>query len=295
MVTIDSCPICGGKSFTDVFKAPYFRGNGEEFNIQECGDCKLWVTNPRPDDDALAGYYDTDDYISHTNKKEGIIDHMYHWVREYAIRKKVALINGLVPSKGRLMDYGAGTGYYLSAAQKNGWEVTGVEPSQGGREVAKENHDLELLDPAGLDWSGIPELDCITLWHVLEHLPGLTDHVKQFGSALKKGGYLIIAVPNHESDDARHYGKNWAALDVPLHLWHFKKDNIRDLASRNDFELVDVKNMPFDSYYVSLLSEKIQSGRSHFVKAFYNGWRSNRKGLSKKNASSLIYILKRLK
>ena len=182
----------------------------------ECNSCKLWVTSPRPEDQDLGGYYETGEYISHNNKKEGITDVLYHWVRQYSLGKKVKLINRLVPGRGRLLDYGAGTGFFLEAARNNAWEVEGVEPSKEAREVARNENNLELKDPEVFEWN--KSYHAISLWHVLEHLPDLGKHMQNFSDNLEPGGCLIIAVPNHESADSKKYGANWAALDVPLHL-----------------------------------------------------------------------------
>jgi hypothetical protein len=51
--------------------------------------------------------------------------------------------------------------------------------------------------------------------------------------------------------------------------------------------------MKFDSYYVSLLSEKYKNGKQNYIKAFYQGWLSNYKAKSTSEYSSLIYVLKR--
>ncbi len=291
MKTASNCPICGAMEFTKVFKAPYFRGNQEEFTICECQSCKLWLTNPRPEDGDLAGYYETGEYISHNNKREGLIDTLYHWVRQYSLGRKLALINELNREKGLLLDYGAGTGYFMKAAQKSGWQVEGVEPSSEARKIAKEENDLQLIEPDLMQWQR--QYKAITLWHVLEHLPNLQEHFKRFSDALLPGGTLIIAVPNHESLDSKHYGRNWAALDVPLHLYHFKRSNLKELASQHGLHLELIKNMPFDSFYVSMLSEKIKRGKSNLPAAFWTGLKSNLAGKGSKNMSSLIYILRK--
>lgn len=292
MKTINQCPICGSDDLKPVLRAPYFRGDGEQFGIMECQSCKLWVTSPRPEDEDLGRYYETGEYISHNNKKEGLTDVLYHWVRNYSLGKKLRLINRLVPARGALLDYGAGTGHFLAVARKGGWQTTGVEPSAEARAVAKEQHGLVLLDPDDAEL-GEENYDAISLWHVLEHLPDLQHHLDRFVSALRPGGCLVIAVPNHESADSQYYGESWAALDVPLHLYHFRKSNMRDLALQKGLVLEEILNMPFDSFYVSMLSEKIQKGKSNLPGAFWQGFKSNLKGATGKNMSSLIYILRK--
>lgn len=291
MKTISTCPICGKSNLTEVLSAPYFRGDQERFSICECESCKLWVTSPRPEDDDLGRYYETGEYISHNNKKEGLTDVLYHWVREHSLRKKVNLITRLNAGKGRLLDYGAGTGHFIKAAKQKGWEASGVEPSEEARAIANKENDLQLIAPESFDWEG--QYNTITLWHVLEHLPDLQGHMAKFESALAPGGTLIIAVPNHESSDSIHYGENWAALDVPIHLYHFKKANLKDLAQQHNLKVEEIQNLPFDSFYVSMLSEKIKEGKGNLPSAFWNGLKSNLQGGPKKNMSSLIYILRK--
>lgn len=294
MIKEQHCPICAGTSFKTVREAPYFRGKKETFKIQECQDCGLWFTSPRPENEELGKYYETEDYVSHTDKKESLIDRVYHIVRHIAVKGKVDLLSQ-TSQKGKLLDYGAGTGFFLKAAQQKGWTAEGVEPSAEARKQAMLQHQLELKSPEEYHWDNPGHLDVITLWHVLEHLPDLKRHFANFYGVLKVGGKLIIAVPNHESYDAHKYGDQWAALDVPLHLYHFKKSNIQYLADHFNFKVKRIKNMPFDSFYVSMLSEKIAKGKINYVRAVWTGLISNLKAMRSKNASSLIYILEKQK
>jgi len=293
MIEVKNCPICGASSFKEVFKAPHFRGDNELFAIQECENCKFWVTSPRPENEDLGKYYDLTNYISHNNSSKSLMDKAYQVVRNYSLKKKAQLISKVDNGGKSLLDYGAGTGHFLIEAKKSGWKIEGVEISADAREVAKSENGLELHNPESFEIEE-KKYSVITLWHVLEHLPNLNEHLQAFYKGLQKGGKLIIAVPNHESVDSKHYGENWAALDVPLHLWHFKKSNIQDLANKHGFSFMEARNMPFDSFYVSLLSEKIGDNKGHALKAIKTGFASNLKGKSDKNMSSLIYILERL-
>lgn len=292
MKNISSCPLCGGSSLKSVRKAPYYRGKHEEFNIDECGACGFWFTNPQPEGSGLAAYYESDDYVSHTDGAGSLLDLVYSKVRNYALNKKLALVGGAVKQKNILLDYGAGTGAFLSKAKAEGWVVKGVEPS----EIARGNAEAKGVDLLSVEnRNDVQDFSCsaISLWHVLEHVPDLKESMMYFNAKLEEGGVLFIAVPNHESYDAEYYENNWAALDVPLHLWHFSKKDIKTLAEEAGFTLEKTHNMPFDSFYVSLLSEKIRKSSFGAIRAFYRGLLSNIKGGSRKNMSSLIYQLRK--
>jgi len=286
---VDVCPICQGTTFKHKLTGSYFRGEPEDFKVEECQNCALWITNPRPKADAIARYYDSEDYVSHTDGSGGLLDRIYGLVRRIATQAKLKMLERY-SQKGELVDFGAGTGYFAMQAQKNGWKATGVEPSQVAREVAA-NRGLILESEEYLDQLPDHSLQAITLWHVLEHLEDPRESLQKFKTKLAGGGCLFIAVPNHESFDARVYGGNWAALDLPLHFYHFKKSNIKDLANRLDLELLSIRNMPFDAFYVALLSEKNKGGS--ILRALRIAMISNGKGWIGKNQSSLIYVLRK--
>ena len=189
-----------------------------------------------------------------------------------------------------LFDVGAGTGEFLFYVKNRGWTTYGVEPNAKANQLAKEK-GLELK--LNIDEYQNTQFGVITLWHVLEHLPDLKKNIKQLSKMLEDNGTLCIAVPNFKSFDAKYYQKFWAAYDVPRHLWHFSKSSIQNLFGRHGLELVCVKPMWFDSFYVSLLSEEYKTGKKNWIKAFLIGFISNAKGIFTKEFSSHIYILKK--
>ena len=138
-------------------------------------------------------------------------------------------------------------------------------------------------------------LNVITLWHVLEHIHRLEENMEAFGRLLKPGGKLIIAVPNHTSFDARKYRKYWAAWDVPRHIWHFSPSHMRQFGERFGFRLNNMHNMPFDSFYVSILSEKYKKSNLALIKGLFFGMISWLIGFTGKGrGSSVIYVFDKL-
>jgi len=111
---------------------------------------------------------------------------------------------------------------------------------------------------------------------------------------LKENGRLIIAVPNHTAYDAKIYEENWAAYDVPRHLYHFSPQSIKILAEKHGMNIFQYKPMWFDSFYISLLSSKYKRGKTNWIAAVWNGFLSNLKAVSdKKKCSSIIYVIAR--
>ncbi len=261
----------------------------ENFELLLDSDLQLLKTYPQPTLENLGSYYESDDYISHTDAKRSVFERIYHMVKSYSLKKKVNLINSFHNQKGSLLDIGAGTGDFLVAAKAAGWEITGIEPNENAKKLAISKgvtfeNNIESIDNQ--------LFDVITMWHVLEHVPDVTHQITELKRLLKPNGTIIIAVPNYKSFDAQYYGKFWAAYDVPRHLWHFSKTSIQKLVSRENMKLIKILPMVFDSFYVSLLSEKYKSGKMNFFKAFWIGLLSNFKANTSKEYSSHVYIIK---
>ena len=263
----------------------------ETFELLHDEELDMLFTHPQPSLEKLPSYYESVDYISHTDGNKSLFEKMYQFVKSIALKNKLKLINSQ-STKGRILDIGAGVGDFLSIAKNDGWQTIGIEPSEKAKAIAI-NKGVSFVE--NLSELESNSFDVITMWHVLEHVPDLENQIKELKRLIKPSGTVIIAVPNFKSYDASHYGIFWAAYDIPIHLWHFSKTAIQKLFAKEKLELVKVLPMKFDSFYVSLLSEKYKTGKMNFIKAFYVGLKSNWKGNQNSEYSSHIYVLKNSK
>lgn len=292
MTNLTECPICKSSLFSDFLVCKDYTVSGDKFTIVECNNCNFKFTNPRPSNGVLGDYYKSDDYISHSDTKKGFIATLYHIVRDYTLKRKIKLVERYV-SRGTILDYGCGTGMFLKVSKKSGWNALGMEPDSGARSIAL-NMALDVnSDKSTLSVSHPNQkFNAITLWHVLEHITDLDETLAFLKSALLKDGVLIIAVPNYRSLDARTYKEFWAAYDVPRHLYHFDVDSVSKLLLKAGFELECTRPMKFDSFYVSMLSEKYKHGSISYINAVAMGIRSNLSARLTKEYSSRIYIFR---
>lgn len=294
LIHYTSCPACNASAIEHVLSAKDYTVSQQRFDIWECQACTLRFTQDVPSQESIGAYYQSENYISHTNTRKGIVNQLYHRVRERSLQVKRKLLDSYVKSHTtpRLLDIGCGTGAFLAHMKKNGWTVEGIEPSTLAREQALAQL-LPVHPPEHLFDAGMGDFDVITMWHVLEHVHTLNEYMERMKAIMRPQATLFIAVPNYTSYDAEAYGATWAAYDVPRHLYHFSPQAMRLLVKRHGFQLKAIKPMWYDSFYVSMLSEKYKTGAgSGLLKGGIAGAISNLKAMSdKERCSSLIYVI----
>jgi SAM-dependent methyltransferase len=289
------CPVCGSTAIAPLLSAKDNTVSHELFAIWQCSSCTHRFTQDIPDEGNIGRYYKSDDYISHSNTRKGLVNKLYLFIRKVTLKAKQQLVSKTTGLKqGALLDVGAGTGAFALQMQQAGWQVTGLEPDGDARRNAQDLHNIELLPTEQLFQLPAAGFDAITLWHVLEHVQQLHDYMARFNDLLRKDGVLLIAVPNYTSLDAGIYKEHWAAYDVPRHLYHFSPGSMQALAQRHGFAIDQYIPMWFDSFYISMLSEQYKTGSIRYLQAFVNGLRSNLKAYGKpQRYSSVIYVLKK--
>lgn len=295
MIHYDGCPFCRSGNIQQKFSVKDFTVSGESFMIYQCNNCKGAFTQDIPAQDAIGAYYDSENYISHSNTQKGFINRIYHIVRSQTLLGKRKLLQQVTSKdKGNILDIGCGTGAFLHTMREAGWQTTGLEPDETARANAKQLFHIDPLPSNEIFALPNNSYDAITMWHVMEHVHQLHEYIDQINQLLKSDGRLIVAVPNYTSADAEQYQQYWAAYDVPRHLYHFSPESMKQLMKQHGLEVINTKSMWFDSFYVSMLSEQYRNGQGNIVGAFFAGLVSNIKTLFKKEkCSSVIYIIKK--
>lgn len=293
MTVAQPCPICGHTSKTTFPGVQDFSVSKEMFSLNTCSHCSFLFTSHPPDKSSIGKYYQSDTYISHTDGKKGFIEQVYQLVRKKTVTAKRKLVEEVVSKKqGTVLDYGCGTGTFLHEMKSFGWSIAGIEPDAAARAKAEKFTSSTLLIPDQLSILESNGFDAVTLWHVLEHVHDLDWTIQQVKRLLKSSGKLFIAVPNNDAYDAKFYGEFWAAYDVPRHLYHFTPATMKGLMDKHGLSIIETKPMWFDSFYVSMLSEKYKTGKMRYLSAVFVGIISNFNALLRKGkCSSQIYII----
>lgn len=293
LITYKYCPGCGTAAIAPKLFVKDHSVSGQLFDIWQCNACSLRFTQHVPALLEIGPYYQSDNYISHTDTKKGLVNILYHMVRNTTLRRKKVLIERVTAIQhGDLLDIGAGTGAFCGYMKKHGWAITGLEPDEATRNRAAALHGVALQHTDELLHLPAASFDVVTLWHVLEHVHALHEYMHQVRRVLKTEGKAFIAVPNYTSYDAGVYKAYWAAYDVPRHLYHFSPLSMKRLLQQHGLKLLDAMPMWYDSFYVSILSEQYRKGAPAYLAAFITGLISNAKAmLNKERCSSLIYVI----
>ena len=293
MIHYSQCPVCKNYSIQTAFSAKDHTVSKKMFAVWHCNACMARFTQDVPGQEAIGTYYASENYISHSDTQKGIINKLYHLVRKRTLASKMNMIRKETGKGfGNILDVGCGTGAFLHTMQQSGWKTTGLEPDETARAKARLLYNIEALPSNKIYDLSHNSFDAITMWHVLEHVHQLHEYVEQLKNVLTENGRLFIAVPNYTSSDAKVYKENWAAYDVPRHLYHFSPKSMKALMNLHGLEVKKIKPMWFDSFYVSMLSEQYKHGKGNIISAFFTGLVSNIKTIfDKEKCSSIIYII----
>ena len=289
------CQVCGSKRIPKFLETRDYFYSQEEFDLLKCEDCGFVFTQNVLNEKEIGKYYKSQDYISHSDTKKGLINKLYHISRNYMLGRKAKIIKKYCLSGcSRLLDIGSGTGYFLNFMKEQKWGVTGVEQDLEARKFSQNNFNLEVISQDEMKDLKPDQFDIITMWHVLEHVQPLNEYLERIHKLLKKDGRFFVAVPNYISFDAKHYGEYWAAYDVPRHLWHFSPGSFIKLMEKHNFKVLKTNSMPLDSFYISVVSEGYKHNKFAIVSGFIIGFVSFLLStVNKKRSSSVLYIIEK--
>ncbi len=295
MVHQNACPLCASEKTGLEFRCKDYFISGEDFPIFKCSECGFSFTQDYPEEHEITRYYESDDYISHSDSSKSFSDKLYRLTRSLMLRKKRRLIENITGLRnGAILDIGSGTGYFARTMNKAGWQVKGIEINEKARNFSISQFKLNILTPDKIPSLENESFDCITLWHVLEHFHDPLKYFSEVYRLLKPGAVCVVALPNCSSFDAKHYKKFWAAWDVPRHLWHFNPHTFSLFSQKAGLSLEKLRSLPLDVFYISMLSERYKGSMFYFIKGMTMAkWFAFLSFFNKKRSSSLVYIMRK--
>jgi 2-polyprenyl-3-methyl-5-hydroxy-6-metoxy-1,4-benzoquinol methylase len=287
------CLVCNSDSKHPFLTVADRFNISQNFHLVQCQDCGFVYLSPRPGEKWISRYYQDSGYQPHQKEALSLSGKAYQAIRIWNNHYKRRLIEKYV-QKGKILDYGCGTGEFLLEMKNSGWETFGIEPSSAAAAVAG-SYQVSILP----DLNSFPgKATVITLWHVLEHVHEARKLLLELRNILEPSGLLCIALPNRQSLDASLFKQYWVAYDAPRHLYHFIPEDMDKLLLSAGFKIFSLKSLPFDPWYNCFLSAVSESENNKIklltiglLKSVFIATAINLLSLfSKKCNSSIIYL-----
>ena len=226
-----TCSLCSKQCERVVFEK-----TGEShktYFVYECLNCQIWLTHPIPSAEELSIFYSTGNYRAETGKR--FIPILEKIINFLTVRKRNRIKSYV--KKGSILDLGCGRGLFLNIMKQDGWKVIGQEFDEKSAIYANKNYEIDV-------WAGSlggkfeeESFDVVNINHVLEHLEKPGEILEECNRILKKGGLLVVAVPNIDSLQSIFGKQNWFQLDIPLHLYHFSSKSLVKLLEKKLFRV----------------------------------------------------------
>ncbi|MBW7957575.1 MAG: class I SAM-dependent methyltransferase [Deltaproteobacteria bacterium] len=229
---VESCPLCGEKETSRGFmNFDRLHSLPGSFPVRECSGCSSLYLKEAPRDPGAyypeGEYYST--YESNTSElraKRKLIELFYSGGRNrgllylllYPLRGRVQGVPDYVPG-GRVLDIGCGFGLLLDLLKEAGWETHGIDISARAIELVKKkgHNGVSGELKAGHFDSGY--FDAVIMSHSIEHLKSPREYLSLAHEMLRPGGQIIVLAPNARSLGFRFFGRAWAPIETPRHLF----------------------------------------------------------------------------
>ena len=239
---LSRCPSCWSSQVGWRFYAKSLPPESAAFELLACSSCGLGWTSPALPEHEMAPWYPPS-YYGRENVR-------FHWSLEALVRVFTRRRAGAIRDRSRpgpALDVGCGRGILLSQLRDLGYEPYGVEISEHAAWNARNRAGAEvhvgnfMTAPYGAE-----QFHVVVFWHVLEHMSNPFAALRHAHALLKKGGLLVVAVPNLDSLQARLSGRNWFHLDIPRHYYHFTRRSLEGALRRSGFRLVETAHFSFE-------------------------------------------------
>lgn len=288
------CPICHSVNVSPAFHTTDFVVSKEHFTVFKCHKCGFLMTDVSNVEDNIRDYDKIERRLLFGRRSFSLTDNLYYLVRNIMLRRKYWYVHSFTGLfNGTLVNFGAGTGFFSNVMVKHGWNVYSFERQERNRLYSKEvfYHNMKPVQ----ELENLPQgcADAVTMWHTLEHFEDPKLILLQLRRVMTRNGLLFVALPNSYSLDAEYYKEYWAAWNTPRHLWHFSPRNFQKLATQLGFTLMYKKSMPFDVFYISILSERNRGKHFCCLRGLIRGTVFMLKAIKYRNrTSSVLYVFK---
>lgn len=207
------------------------------FAIVQCAECNFVYVNPRITNEQLQNIYQHNyfknkdyGYVGYEQEKRLRIKNFERWLEE-------AIPFMPVNKPVNALDVGCAAGYCLDVMKANGWNAEGLELD--AEMCINLENDGQIVYHRSLDnFESKHKYQVITLFDVIEHIPGIDAAFKQLNHLLDADGIVIMVTPNHNSFQRKLFRKRWFQYKPIEHIQYFSRQSLAVFARRNNLQII---------------------------------------------------------
>jgi|SRR5579863_1528155 len=201
-------------------------------------DTGLIFQKSPPSIDEMAAYADTEyacglykDYVAAASLKHE------------TFRRRIRLIRNFV-ERGRLLDVGCASGFFIEMALEQGFDAYGIEFSKTAIALAKQEIQPRIMhgDVNLLRERGQKCFDLVVAFDIIEHTHNPIKFLMDIREILAPGGWLILATPD-TGHFLRHLMRSrWPMLQPLQHTYLFSRKAMRKVLEEAGYNRIQVQN-----------------------------------------------------
>lgn len=251
----NSCPLCNNSDIklfqngsinpetltSDNFKITD-NAYGSLWTFSKCHSCKFVFSNPYVSEDSIVEFYSHLEDAEYSEEAQGRSRNFHSILKNLDKIKK--------PDKS-ILDIGAASGIFLNIAKKEGYRISGIEPSEYLVSEANKKFNINLFNGIIEDYKSKEKYSVISLLDIIEHLVNPDQFIKNIDEFIKNEGILVIVTPDIDSITAKLFKRKWWHYRI-AHINFFNLSSIQFLLKNNNYEIIKKKRYTwnFSLFYI---------------------------------------------
>lgn len=225
-----SCDICGCEGYELLFVK-------EGFRHVRCSGCAMVYVTPR-----LKHHARQQEECGTGTMGETRISS----AQRRRLRREIASLEPFRKTN-RIIDVGAGKGWFIAEAAAAGWEAWAVEINADAIEHLKSRGIARIIaEPAECFEAPADSVDVVRMWDVVEHLQSPRAALTNVYRLLRSGGLVRLATTNFGSLSRIINGPEWVYLNGADHIHLFEPRTVTRLLEQLGFRQVRTRTRSFN-------------------------------------------------
>ncbi len=251
-----ACGICSQKTTQPRYDYAYDNGASQILQCKSCGHLFIWPIPLKELEKRTMDSIPDAELFGST-----ILKTIYEKI---VIRREIKAVRKFISTPNpHVLDIGCGTGWTTSIWQKNGFIVTGLEPSQSRSDIARKTYGISIVHDHIEHFKPSEKFDVIIMRHLLEHIENPVFTLIAVKSFLKPNGISLIIIPNINCIGRYIFKENWEWV-LPWHLHFYTPRTLRRLLEKTGYQKLKTYQMPSPLWYPHTLNKALFGENSRF-------------------------------